>query len=282
VEKKASTLQENTMRLKDRVAIVTGGAQGIGGAIARRFAQEGATVMIADINEESAAQNLARIRDGSGVAGFVPTDVSDPAQVQALFEATINQFEQLDILVNTAGIAHGSGAVRHFLEMPIEMWHRLVAIHLNGLFYCSQRAARIMAEQGRGGSIINTSSCGATRAHREMVAYDMTKGGIEAATRAMALDLAPWNIRVNAIVPGAIAVESRTPVGQESATQPSDVIPLARLGTPEEVAAGAAFLASEDGAYVTGHTLFIDGGLTAQLRSPAVDAQPQVEGYPPT
>jgi NAD(P)-dependent dehydrogenase (short-subunit alcohol dehydrogenase family) len=275
-------LQENIMRLKDRVAIVTGGAQGIGGAIARRFAREGASVMIADINEEIAAQNVERIREEGGAAHFARTDVSDPAQVQALFDASLERFDRLDILVNNAGIAHGPGAVRHFLEMPDEMWHRLVAIHLNGLFYCSQRAARIMAEQGWGGVIINTSSCGATQAHREMVAYDMTKGGIEAATRAMALDLAPWNIRVNAIVPGAIAVESRTPVGQEGATQPADVIPLARLGTPEEVAAGAAFLASDDGAYVTGHTLFIDGGLTAQLRSPAVDAQPQVEGYPPT
>ncbi len=137
-----------------------------------------------------------------------------------------------------------------------------------------------MVEQRMGGSIINMSSGGATRAHRQMVAYDMTKGGIEAVTRAMALDLAPWQIRVNAIVPGAIAVESRTPVGKETTVQPGDVIPLARLGTPGDVAVGAAYLASSDAAYVTGHVLFIDGGLTVQLRSPAVDVQPEVRGYP--
>jgi 3-oxoacyl-[acyl-carrier protein] reductase len=167
--------------------------------------------------------------------------------------------------------------VRHFLEVPREMWDRLIAIHLNGLFYCSQRAARVMVRQGEGGVIINMSSGGGTRAHRQMVAYDTTKGGIEAATRALALDLAPWGIRVNVIVPGAIAVEQRTPVGKESAVTPQDVIPLGRLGTPDDVAGAALFLASTEAAYVTGHTLFVDGGLTAQLRVPAVDARPDPE-----
>jgi 3-oxoacyl-[acyl-carrier protein] reductase len=264
------------MKLEGKVAIVTGGAQGIGGAIARRYAAEGARVVIADVNEASAEANLVRIRAGGGEARFQQTDVSDAEQVESLFATTMNAFGRLDILVNNAGIVHDPGVVRHFLEMPAATWHRLMAVHLNGLFYCSQRAARIMARQ-RAGCIINMSSGGATRAHRQMVAYDTTKGGIEAATRAMALDLAPWQIRVNVLVPGAIAVEERAPVGKESAVQPADVIPLARLGTPEDVAGAALFLASDDAAYVTGHALFVDGGLTAQLRTPGVDARPDPE-----
>jgi NAD(P)-dependent dehydrogenase (short-subunit alcohol dehydrogenase family) len=126
-------------------------------------------------------------------------------------------------------------------------------------------------KQGQGGCIINMSSGGATRAHRQMMAYDTTKGGIEAATRAMALDLAPWQIRVNAVVPGAIAVENRMAIGQENVVQPGDVIPLGRLGTPEDVADAVLFLASDEAAYVTGHCLVVDGGLTVQLRSPMVD-----------
>lgn len=264
-------------KLAGKVAIVTGGAQGIGGGIARRFAAEGASVVIADVNVASAQANAERIRAAGGTVLFWETDVADEEQVGALFEATLNDFGRLDVLVNNAGIAHGPSAVRHFLEMPRQMWQRLVDVHLNGLFYCSQRAARILAQQRKGGSIINMSSGGGTRAHRQMVAYDMTKGGIEAATRALALDLAPWAIRVNAIVPGAIAVEERTPVGKESAVSPEDVIPLGRMGTPEDVAGAAVYLASEDGSYVTGHVLFVDGGLTAQLRVPAVDARPDPE-----
>jgi len=261
------------MRLASKVAIVTGGAQGIGGAIAPRFAAEGASVMIADMNAESAQANLDRITAAGGTAQFTPTDVSDEAQVERLFAAALSAYGRLDILVNNAGIAHGPKAVQHFLEMPAAIWHNLIGIHLNGLFYCSQRAARIMARQGQGGCIINMSSGGATRAHRMMVAYDTTKGGIEAATRAMALDLAPWKIRVNALVPGAIAVEGRTPVGKEGAVQPSDVIPLGQLGTPEDVAGAALYLASDDAAYVTGACLVVDGGLTVQLRSPMVDVK---------
>lgn len=262
------------MTLQQKVAIVTGAAQGIGGAIARRYAAAGARVVIADVDEENGHQNLARITEQGGAARFQRTDVSDEGQVDALFQATLQAYGRLDILVNNAGIAHGPGAVAHFLEMPATMWRRLMAVHLDGLFYCSQRAARLMVKQGQGGCIINMSSCGATRAHRQMVAYDTTKGGIEAATRAMALDLAPWNIRVNGLVPGAIAVESRSPVGKESETRAQDVVPLGRMGTPEDLTGAALFLVSDDAAYVTGHMFFVDGGLAVQLRLPAMDAQP--------
>ncbi|MBK8021973.1 MAG: glucose 1-dehydrogenase [Chloroflexi bacterium] len=260
------------MRLKDKVAIVTGGAQGLGGGIAQRFAQEGAKVVIADVNVEAAEQRQAAIREAGGTALFQQTDVSDEAQVEALFERAIEAFGRVDILVNNAGIAHGPRAVAHFFDLTNEMWDRLVGIHLNGLFYCTKRAARLMAKQG-GGCIINMSSGGGTRAHRHMVAYDMTKGGIEAVTRALALDLAPFKVRVNVLVPGVIQVEKRAPIGKETSITPADVIPLGRMGTPADVAGAAVYLASEDAAYVTGQRLVVDGGLTVQLRTPNVDAQ---------
>lgn len=260
------------MRLKGKLAIVTGGAQGLGGGIAQRFTQEGAKVVIADVNAEAAEQRLASIREAGGTAIFQPTDVADEAQVEALFESAVETFGRVDILVNNAGIAHGSRAIAHFFDLTNEMWDGLVGIHLNGLFYCTKRAARLMAKQG-GGCIINMSSGGATRAHRHMVAYDMTKGGIEAVTRALALDLAPFNVRVNVLVPGVIKVEQRTPIGKETTITPADVIPMGRMGTPADVAAAAVFLASEDAAYITGQRLVVDGGLTVQLRTPNVDAQ---------
>ncbi len=265
------------MRLQTKTAIVTGAANGIGAAIARRYAAAGARVVIADIDEEEGQKNVARITQDGGEARFQRTDVSDEDQVEALFQATLQAYGRLDILVNNAGIAHGPEVSCHFLEMPTSMWRRLMAVNLDGLFYCSQRAARTMVRQGQGGCIINMSSCGATRAHRQMVAYDATKGGIEAATRAMALDLAPWNIRVNALVPGAIAVENDTPVAGDDDGKSADVIPLGRKGRPEDLAGAALFLASDDAAYVTGHMYFVDGGLAAQLRLPALDKQPDPE-----
>lgn len=258
--------------LEDQVAVVTGGSTGIGRAISHALAGEGADIVIADIDIDAGAEAVAEITRDGGDARLIRTDVSDSDQVAALFERIVADYGRVDVLVNNAGIPHSPEATTHFLEMPPDAWHRIVDIQLNGLFYCSQQAARIMARQKRG-CIINMSSGGATRAHRQMVAYDTTKGGIEAATRAMALDLAPWNIRVNALVPGAIAVETRAPVGQETTVRPEDVVPLARLGTPADVAGAAVYLASAAASYVTGHCLVIDGGLTVQLRSPAIDAE---------
>ena len=140
------------------------------------------------------------------------------------------------------------------------------------MFYCSQTAARLMAKQGRGGVIINISSGGASRAHRHMFGYDTSKGGIEAATRVMALDLAGLNIRVNTVVPGSTRVDQGSFVG-DAPIPPADVIPLGRQGSPADLAAAVAFLASEDAAYITGTRIFVDGGMDAQLRTPSVDFQ---------
>lgn len=260
------------MRLQNKVAVITGAAQGIGAGIAARLAADGAAVVIADVDIENGRAGATKVAEAGGQARFIACDVSDPAQVEALFDETLNVFGRLDVLVNNAALVHYGPGTVHFLQMPREVWHRTLAVNLSGMFYCSQRAAAIMVKQGEGGCIINISSGGGSRAHRHLLAYDTTKGGIEAATRCMAVDLAPWQIRANAIAPGNVRVEKSTPVGS-SDIQPADVIPLGRPGTPEDIAGLAAFLASDDAAYLTGQRIQVDGGMAAQLRSPAVDIQ---------
>lgn len=171
------------------------------------------------------------------------------------------------------------GAIANFLDYSDEAWETTLAVNLSGLFHCSQTAARLMARRGQGGVIVNVSSGGASRAHRQMFGYDTSKGGIEAATRAMALDLAPLGIRVNTVVPGSIRVDRGTFVG-DAPIPPSEVIPLARQGTPQDIAAAVAFLCSDDAAYITGTRIFVDGGMDAQLRSPAVDYGYDYSDYP--
>ena len=263
------------MRLEHQVAIVTGGAQGIGKGVAQRLAAEGAAVTVADIHAEASAATVADIAAAGGRAVASPCDVTDAAQIDELMARTLEEFGRLDVLVNNAALVHHPASNVNFLELSLEAWQRAVDINLTGMFLCSQKAARIMVRQvieGRaeGGNIINMSSGGASRAHRQLFNYDTTKGGIEAATRAMALDLAPWQIRVNTIVPGNVTVGNSLggATGSEAATA---TIPLGRPGTPEDIGAAAAYLASADARYVTGQRLFVDGGMDSQLRSPGVD-----------
>ncbi|MGJ9460021.1 SDR family NAD(P)-dependent oxidoreductase [Oceanobacillus sp. CF4.6] len=249
---------------------MTGGAKGLGRGIALGFAEIGASVVIADVDADAGERCVREIADAGGEGLFVYTDVSSKEDVESLFEQAHNFQGGIDVLVNNAGIAHGPHSERHFLETDPDMWDNLMNVHLRGLYLCSQFAAKAMVHQGDGGSIINMSSGGATRAHRNRVAYDTTKGAIEAATRAMALDLAPRQIRVNAVMPGVFLVENRTAVGGESS--PEDLIPLGRLGIPQDVAHSVRFLASQEASYITGQVLVVDGGLTAQLRPPILDA----------
>ena len=255
------------MRLQGKTAIVTGGAKGIGAGCVRRLVAEGATVAIADID---AAGGSALADELGSAATYRRTDVSSRSAVEALFDAVAAKFGAVDILVNNAAFVHKKGVVTHFLDYSDDAWQRTLAVNLTGMFYCSQTAARLMARRGQGGVIINLSSGGASRAHRHMFGYDTSKGGIEAATRAMALDLAPLGIRVNAIVPGSIHVEQGTAVG-DAPIPPSDVIPLGHQGSPADIAAAMVFLASDDAAYITGSRIVVDGGMDAQLRSPSVD-----------
>ena len=269
------------MKLEGKVAIVTGGAQGIGGGCATRLAEEGAAVVIADINEERARQKVAEIEQAGGQALAVVTDVSKADQVARLMAATVARWGRIDILVNNAALVHHLESNVHFLLMTEAAWQKSLDVNLTGMFLCSQQAARQMVQQvaagqADGGCIINMSSGGGSRAHRQLFNYDTTKGGIEAATRNMALALAPWNIRVNTIIPGNVTVENSLggAIGPEAAKL---TIPLGHPGTPADIGAAAAFLASEDARYITGIRLYVDAGMDIQLRSPGVDTPVDVE-----
>jgi NAD(P)-dependent dehydrogenase (short-subunit alcohol dehydrogenase family) len=254
-------------RLNAKVAIVTGAGAGIGRAIALRFGAEGAHVVVNDINAAGADDTAQAIVAAGGSAFGVAADVADKAAVDRLFDTTLERFKSIDVLVNNASLTN---TMRHFLEADEQWWDQILAANLKSAFLCSLRAAQLMARRGQG-SIINMSSGGASRAHRGNAAYDAAKGGVEALTRAMALDLGPYGVRVNALVPGSI--NSR---GMDAATlrERGLVMPLGRVGEASEMAGPAVFLASDDASYITGHLLVVDGGLLAQQRSAPVDIFP--------
>ncbi|TMF84926.1 MAG: glucose 1-dehydrogenase [Chloroflexi bacterium] len=255
--------------LAGKVAIVTGGGAGIGRAIALRFAEQGARLVVADVNAET-ARAVAEAAGHDALA--VPCDVSAPADVDRLFETTLQRFGSLDVLVNNAGLVNTE---RHFLEADEAWWRRIQEVNLWGVFHCSLRAARIMAEQ-RHGVILAVSSGGATKAHRGNVAYDAAKGGIEAMVRGMALDLGPYGVRVCGLVPGSIDTQGMDP---ETKASRGETVPLRRVGEAEDLAGPAVFLVSDDAAYISGTMLVVDGGLLAQQRSPQVDIFP-LSKYP--
>lgn len=253
--------------LQDKVVLVTGAAGGIGRAIAERFANEGSLVVVNDIDAEAAAAVVESIVASGGRASAAIADVSDGEQVAAMFETVMAAHGTVDVLVNNAGLV---SPMLHFFDADEAWWRKIIDVNLTGHFLCSLRAARIMAKAG-GGCIINMSSGGATRAHRAFTAYDATKGGIEALTRAMALDLGPYNIRVNALMPGSIDtagldIDQRTLRGEN--------VPLGRIGEPHDMTGAALFLASDDAAYITGDVIRVDGGMLAQQRSATVDIMP--------
>ena len=250
-------------RFVDRVVVVTGAGHGIGRAVAERFASEGARVVVNDL-EEGRAREVAQTL---GAAIAIAADVSVKTQVDAMFDRVEAELGPADILVNNAGNIH---AARHFLEADEAWWDKLLGVNLKGAFLCSHRAAQTMVRR-RSGVILSMSSGGATRAHRGNVAYDASKGGIEAMTRAMALDLAPYGVRVNAVVPGLIRTYE---LSAEEAQERGAVVPMGRLGTPEDLAGPTVFLATDDARYITGACLVVDGGVLVQQRSAPVDTFP--------
>jgi NAD(P)-dependent dehydrogenase (short-subunit alcohol dehydrogenase family) len=257
--------------LTGRVALVSGGGRGLGRAVAERFAREGARVVIAEIDGDLARDAAAAL----GEAGLgVQCDVSQAADVERAFDACLERFGRIDVVVNNAAVV--GPAVKHFLELDEETWDLVLAVNLKGHYLCTRRAARHMVEQGSG-VIINVSSGGASRAHRGMVAYDASKGGVEAFTRAVAVDLAPYGVRCACIVPGLM--EGGTPSDGDRARATAATVPLARQGTGADIAGAAVFLASEDASYITGSCLYVDGGVLHQQRSPQVETFP-LERFP--
>src|SRR6516162_5327897 len=249
-------------RVEGKIALVVGAGGGIGGAGAEGLAREGAAVVCADIDELTAEATAARIRAVGGRANALGLDVRDRQAVDAAVAAAANEFGRLDVLLDCAGVSQTAS----FLDLDPGEWDRIIAVNLTGMFHLGQAAARQMVRQGNGGSIINVTSQLAEVARPERAAYVASKGGGRSLTQAMALDLAPHGIRVNAIAPGP----TLTGLTRSSYADPERrratiaQIPLGRLGEPEDIVGAILFLASDESRWMTGSTLTVDGGYNAQ------------------
>lgn len=238
------------MRLMDKVVVVTGAGQGMGRAIARRFAEEGAVVVAIDLNAAAAQETLA------GAAGLaLNVNIADSAAVNAAVEQVVARLGRIDVLVNNAGV----GSVDAFTDISDETWARVIGVNLTGAFYCARAAVRAMVAQGRKGVVINVASTAAASgdgpAH-----YCASKAALIGLTRSMAKELAPQGIRVNTLVPGPTNTPMMQGIPQEWADAIIKGVPMGRMAEPEDIARAALFLASEDSGFVTGQNLAVNGG----------------------
>ncbi|MBS0506798.1 MAG: glucose 1-dehydrogenase [Proteobacteria bacterium] len=239
------------MKLKDKVALVTGAGQGMGRAIAQRFASEGATVVALDLNLEAAQQTLA------GLAGkhlALALNVADSTAVNAMVDSVVAQLGRVDVLVNNAG----TGGMDSFTEMSDEAWARVIGVNLNGAFYCARAAVNAMLKNG-GGVVVNVGSTSAVSgdgpAH-----YVTSKAAIQGLTRVMAKELAKSGVRVNTLVPGPTNTPMMQGIPQEWADAIIAGVPMGRMAEPEDIAKAAVFLACDDSGFVTGQSLAVNGG----------------------
>ena len=249
------------MSLENKVAIVTGAAGGIGLAIARRFVADGAKVVIADVDDQRGEAAEAEL-NAQGEVHYVHCNVAEKLDVRNLVAATLDTFGDIDILVNNAGVVVGG----ELLDLDEADFDRVLGVNLKGAFLCTQAVGRHMVDKvkegGKPGAIINMSSVNAVFAIPNQVPYSVSKGGLNQLTKVSALALAPHGIRVNAIGPGSIMTDMLASVNSDKAARDRVLsrTPLGRVGDPSEIAGVAAFLASDDASYVTGQTIYADGG----------------------
>jgi len=254
---------EYLMKLKDKVALVTGSSSGIGKAIAIGLAKEGADVIINYHTNQSAAAEVSNTIKAMGRDSiFIQADVGKKKEANRLIEEGWKHFNKIDILVNNAGITLG----KPFLEITEELWDKVIATNLKGAFFCSQILSKKWIKNRIQGKIINVSSVNAFQVEPNCVHYNVSKGGMHALTRSLALELSPYNINVNEIAPGFISGTNIQPIEPLNDTHFVEEcirnIPLGRFGTPEECVGAVVLLASDEGRYIQGQTIIIDGGLT--------------------
>lgn len=253
------------MRLSDRAAVLTGASNGIGAATARLFAKEGASIIVADVDEASGSALVAQIEAAGGKAAFARCDVTERADIEAAFNNCVTRFGRFDILFNNAAVQDTRG----ILETTDDDFDLAIRVNLRSVFIGIREAAKRMIDCGNGGAIVNTSSSFAIVGSPGYAAYHATKGGISSLTRAAAIGLMEHNIRVNAICPGTVDTPGLRRGAAKTAADPEAALrsylalqPLKRFGTPDEIAKAVLFLASEDASFVTGENLVADGGYT--------------------
>ena len=255
--------------LKGKTAIITGGASGIGAACVMKFAREGAIVVIADVNDEDGRKLVEAITNNGGTAGYIHVDVTIPVDVERMTKDTLDKYGRIDILLNNVGI-NPTGNV---LKTPIDVWDRVMSINLRSVFLGCKNVIPAMIRNG-GGTIINMGSVSGLEAGPvSQAAYETSKAGIIALTKSVAQDFASENVRVNCICPGAVATPLIKKFVEESMNPEEKqawlgIVPMGRLGEPREIAAVAAFLASDEASYMTGAAIVVDGGRTAGINKP--------------
>jgi len=252
------------MRLKDKVALITGGAGGIGRATALRFAKEGACIVVTDMDEAGLNETAKLVNDGGGKAVAVTGSVTNRADVQKVVDAAVSNFKRLDILINNAGINKDALAVRvkdgDVKMMSDDQWDAVMNVNLKGTFVCAQIASVQMMSQ-KFGRIVNTSSIGAM-GNIGQANYSASKAGVIGLTKTLSLEWAKFNITVNCVAPGATKTRMTAGIPENVMQGLLEKIPLRRMAEPDEIAAAHLFFASDDASYITGQVLFVDGGIT--------------------
>jgi NAD(P)-dependent dehydrogenase (short-subunit alcohol dehydrogenase family) len=254
------------MRLENKVAIITGAGGGQGRAAALMFGKEGAKIVASDWNTQSGEETAAQVRAAGGEAIHIGADVSAGPEVRRLIDGALESYGRIDVLYNNAGVGYSSTLSMHdILKTPEEDWDRVLAINLRSVFLTCKYAIPEMLKTG-GGSIINTSSVAALVGGENAHAYTASKGGMISLSRALAVEFGPRNVRVNCICPGVIDTPMVAPVvgPLKDTSHPFRLSPIRRLGTPEDIAYCALYLASDESSFVTGTVFVIDGGLTAR------------------